>query len=556
MGKRELLEKLIEKGKIDEKKAEEIFNRSEEENKTILRVILDEKLMSEDEIIDFLKENTNYPVVDISSYEITNEVLQLVDREICVENIVFPLIKMDESLFVAFFDPFDHKIYEELSKSTGLNIEICLSKASEIMNAINLYYKFTEEIKNVIHEATTTTLRTIPLETEPKVVEIDTPIIKMVDLIVQQAILERATDIHIDPEDEYMSIKYRIDGVLFEFQRLVKNLHPPVVSRIKIISKMDIDEKRLPQDGFAIFKMGNSIYNLRIATYPTVKGEKVVIRILPETTIYHLNELGLIGDNLEKIYSLIKKNTGLILVTGPTGSGKTTTLYSMIEEISKSGQNILTIEEPVEIKIKNVNQSETLPEKNWTFDVALRAMLRMDPDVIMVGEIRDKPSAIISVQAALTGHLVLSTLHTHSAISSVIRLLDMGIESYLLSSSLVGVINQRLVRLVCPYCRVKYMPDEKLFSILKIEKREYEKGQGCKYCLNTGYRGRTGIFEILLLNEDICREIFKVPEINRIREIAKKYGMKDLIESGLYLVIENRTTPEELLRAIGSEYVV
>jgi type IV pilus assembly protein PilB len=513
MDKRELLKKLIEKGKIDEKKAEEIFNKSEEENKTILRVILDEKIMNEDEIIDFLKENTNYPVIDISSYEITSEVLQLVDREICVENIVFPLIKMDDSLFVAFFDPFDHKAYEKLSETTGLNIEICLSKASEIINAINLYYKLTEEIKNVIHEATTTTLRTIPIETEPKVTEVDTPIIKMVNLIIQQAILERATDIHIDPEDEYMSIKYRIDGVLFEFQRLIKNLHSPIVSRIKIISKMDIDEKRLPQDGFSNFKIGNLTYNLRIATYPTVKGEKVVIRILPETTVYHLNELGLIGDNLEKIYSLIKKNTGLILVTGPTGSGKTTTLYSMIEEISKSGKNILTIEEPVEIKIKNVNQSETLPEKNWTFDVALRAMLRMDPDVIMVGEIRDKPSATISVQSALTGHLVLSTLHTQSAISSIIRLLDMGIESYLLSSSLVGVINQRLVRLVCPYCRVKYMPDEKLFSILKIKKREYEKGKGCNYCLNTGYRGRTGIFEILLLNEDICREIFKNPEL-------------------------------------------
>ena len=463
MNKRELLKKLIDEGKIDEKKAEEIFVKSEEEDKTVLKVILDEKIMNEDEIINFLKKNTNYPIIDISSYEITNEVLQIVNREICVKNIVFPLIKMDNSLFVVFFDPFDHKAYEELSKSTGLDIEICLSRASEIINAINLYYKLTEEIKNVIHEATTTTLRTIPLETEPKVAEVDTPIIKMVNLIIQQAILERATDIHIDPEDEYMSIKYRIDGILFEFQRLIKNLHSPIVSRIKIISKMDIDEKRLPQDGFTSFKIGNLIYNLRIATYPTVKGEKVVIRILPETTVYSLNELGLIGDNLEKVYSLIRRNAGLILVTGPTGSGKTTTLYSMIEEISKTGKNILTIEEPVEIKINNVNQSETLSEKNWTFDAALKAMLRMDPDVIMVGEIRDKPPATISIQAALTGHLVLSTLHTQSAISSLIRLLDMGIESYLLSSCLIGVINQRLVRLICPYCRIKYIPDEITF---------------------------------------------------------------------------------------------
>jgi len=556
MDKKGLIEKLVTEKLIDENKKGEILEKSNITGKTVLRVILEEKILSEDEILTFLMKVTRYPKIDISTYEVDQNILKIVDREICVKYLVFPLFKSDNSIFVSFFDPFDIEGYETLKKITKSDIEVCISKASEIINGINIYYKLTEDIEKAITEATTTYTEIPPFSTEETLTEIDAPIIKTVDLIIQQAISDRATDIHIDPEDEYVSIKFRVDGFLVNFQTLFKNLQEPIVSRIKILSKMDISEKRLPQDGHITYNLNGKIYNLRVATYPTVKGEKIVIRVLPEIILYHLDSLGLKYEELGKIRYLIRKNSGLLLVTGPTGSGKTTTLYALLEEISKTNKNILTIEEPVEIRLRDINQSETLSEKNWTFETALRSILRLDPDVIMVGEIRDLSSAKISIQAALTGHLVLSTLHTNDAPGSIVRLIDMGIESYLISSSLIGVINQRLVRLLCPYCKVRYTPDEKVIDALDIERREYEKGTGCKNCFYTGYLGRVGIYEILVLNEDIFREIFKEPNPENIKKVVKKYGMQDLISSGKYLLEENKTNPEELLRVVGGEYAL
>jgi len=380
-------------------------------------------------------------------------------------------------------------------------------------------------------------------------------VVKLVDLIIRQAISERASDIHIEPFKDRVSLRYRIDGKLYEIPPPAKHLHLPIVSRIKILAKLDIAEKRLPQDGAFTVKTEGKIIDLRISTLPTLYGEKVVLRILDRSkAILDLNQLGFDQKQLEIFRASLATSWGLIFLTGPTGSGKTTTLYAALNEIKHSTKNIVTIEDPVEYRLDGINQVQVKPEIGLTFATALRAFLRQDPDIMLVGEVRDLETAEICMRSALTGHLVLSTLHTNDAPSAITRLLDIGVEPYLLTPSLILIVAQRLARRLCPNCKEAYEPTPEQLGGLKLKSELLYRPKGCMECNQIGYKGRICIAEFLAITPEIRELIAQKASYVKIREVAKKSGMQTLFESGLKKVEDGITSLEEVLSvAIGGE---
>lgn len=553
----QILEIFEEKGLINKETFVNIDEESKRTGRPIMNLMISQRIVSEEDMLDLISLIINLPRIKISSYDIDPEVLKIIDAETCKKYMVFPLFIMDRSLFIAAFNPFDRYGIEQIKILSGYNVEMCITTQSEIKNALRIYYKETEKLAASISEAASVSSkpRIFPLDIEPVAEDVDAPIIKAVNFLLEQALNDRATDIHIDPDEEFVRINFRIDGVLHQATTLPRSIQESFMSRIKIMAGMDIGEKRYPQDGFIRFTRNGDVVNLRVATYPVIKGEKILLRIFPAgKIIYHLKSLGFNYNTLKKFEKLIAMPHGIILVTGPTGSGKTTTLYAVLEKLAALNKNILTIEEPVEIRINGINQSQTNPDKDWTFSNALKAILRQDPDIIMVGEIRDAETARLSIQSSLTGHLVLSTLHTKDAVSAPVRLIDMGIEPYLISSSLAGILNQRLIRLVCPYCRKKYIPDENILKYINIKKDYFIKGDGCKNCADTGFLGRTGIFELMAVNKEIVKGMLENPTPDFLKKIAVKHGMKTLFEEGIDLILQDKTSPEELLRVTREEY--
>ncbi len=387
----------------------------------------------------------------------------------------------------------------------------------------------------------------------------EAPIIQLVNMLIVQGVKDRASDIHIEPNEKGLLIRFRIDGMLHDIRTLPNTIKSAVISRIKILAKMDIAERRLPQDGRFQVKFGTREVDLRVSTIPTVLGEKAVLRLLDKSKgLIKLEQLGFIPEQLEEFKSIISKSYGIILLTGPTGSGKTTTLYAALNKVNSKDKNIITVEDPVEYKLARVNQIQIKPKINLTFANTLRSILRQDPDIIMVGEIRDSETAQIAVQASLTGHLVFSTLHTNDAASALTRLIDMDIETFLISSSVIGVIAQRLVRVICEKCKEEYIPGEDVLSGLNIKgnskddgKVKLYRGTGCPSCKNTGYYGRTSIYELIVLDEEIRSLIISKTSSNVIKDAAIKKGMKTLKDSGLEKVMQGITTIEEVLRVAG-----
>jgi type IV pilus assembly protein PilB len=386
----------------------------------------------------------------------------------------------------------------------------------------------------------------------------DAPAARMFDLIMIQAIRDRASDIHLEPDEKALGVRFRIDGFLYESLTLPKQIHPSLTSRIKILAEMDIAETRLPQDGNFNVKMEKRSFEIRVSTFPTIYGENVVLRVLDQTSpLFKLEDMGFSEEMLDLCKQLIRRPNGIILVTGPTGSGKTTTLYAFLNLINSKEKNIITVEDPVEYRLSLIRQTQVNPKAGITFATGLRSILRQDPDVIMIGEIRDRETAEIAHQAALTGHLVLSTLHTNDAPEAISRLMDIGVEPYLISSSVIGVLAQRLVRTICPNCKTSYQADTNALGELgeKIQKSKESlslyRGKGCKNCKQSGYFGRTGIFELLTINEKIKQLIAEKASTQVIREAAKKItGMVSLREDGLRKVLKGITTLEEVDRVI------
>ncbi len=554
MAKKRLGEILVESGVIDENQLKEALKIQREKGGLLGDVLVSLGYVSEDNLAKSLSEHLGLKLVDPLSYDINPEVLEIVPEQVARKYTLIPLDKERNVLYVAMADPLNIYAMEELKSLTGLIIRPYVSPRYAINRAIEQFYGITQSMEEVLKTVEEETLgyaveqgETMDLLQE---MAKEAPVIKAVNLLISQGIRERASDVHIEPEEQEIRVRYRIDGILYKVQSLPKKLQLGIISRIKVLAHLNIAEKRLPQDGRVLMKMGDREVDLRISTFPTIYGENVVIRILEKEGIFKsIEELGFLEDTLDKFKALIRKPYGMILVTGPTGSGKTTTLYSALSFINAVEKNIITIEDPVEYQIRGVRQTQINPKVGLTFANALRNILRQDPDIIMVGEIRDLDTAKIAIEAALTGHLVFSTLHTNDAPSSITRLIDMGVEPYLVSSCLLGSLAQRLARVICPYCKEEYSPPSEMIGLMGVEKgTKFYRGKGCKFCRNTGYLGRTGVFELMVMNDRLREIALRRVPASEVRKVCIKMGMKTLREAGLEKAKKGITTLEEVLR--------
>ena len=538
---------LLEKNIIS-KESLDLALKSKTESERLGETLVRLKIANENQILKALEESTGVKRVSLQNITIDEEVLNLIDEAFCRRHNIMPF-KIDgfKLLFVTS-DPLDFEVIEEIRLLTGLRPIAFSAPKNDIISQIEKYYGFTRTLealgikKDVIFDE---------VETSKSDIE-TTPMVKLVNQILTSAVFQRASDIHIDPLDEKILIRYRVDGILDVVKELPIKIHKQMVSRIKVMANMDITESRIPQDGRIQTLIQQKNLDLRISTLPTVRGEKVVMRILDiSNQLNKIESLGLSQKEEKIVRQMISDPNGIILVSGPTGSGKTTTLYACLNELNQPGVNIVTVEDPVEIKVEGINQVQVKPEVNLTFANTLRSILRQDPNIVMIGEIRDVETAEISIRASLTGHLVLSTIHTNSAVKTISRLLDMEIEPFLIGSSLSGVIAQRLVRKLCPECSydVEITPSEKkLFEQHHIEVDHLKHPKGCPSCNYKGYAGRIAIFEILSISKEMEKLIAKNATNHDLEDQAIKEGLTPLIASGLHKVKAGLTTMEELMK--------
>ncbi len=558
----------------DLKKAEE---KAKKTGKKLEDILILEKLISPEDLIRLKAYILGIPFISLKDEIIPKEILEIIPEPIARAHNIIAFRKKGRNLEVAMLDPEDLQTIDFIKKKTNLRILPRLTDPESIKNALAQYKKTLSAEFGRIIQKEAEGIKTIETKKEQqdnleKIAQ-EVPIIKIVDTLLQHAVLDRASDIHIEPTEKELLIRYRIDGILREVMTLPKNIAPGIVARIKVLSDLKLDEHRLPQDGRFRFESGGKKFSVRVSVLPVINGEKVVMRILPEEAKgYNLETLGLRGRDLEEVQMALRKPTGMILVTGPTGSGKTTTLYSMIEILNTPEVNISTIEDPVEYRMPRVNQTQVKPEIGLTFANGLRSLLRQDPDIIMVGEIRDNETASLAVNAALTGHLVLSTLHTNNAAGAIPRLIDMKVEPFLISSTLNIVIAQRLVRRLCEEKEEYYLDSaaikriskycdlERITKILKeeglikgrnktIRDIKFYRPKPSKTC-EEGYKGRIGIFEVLSVTETIKKLITQEVSDEEIQKQALKEGMRTMIEDGFIKAAQGITSIEEVLRVI------
>lgn len=538
-----------------------------EEGGRIGEVLIRLGMIKEENMVEALGKQLSIPYASKGSGLLApspdQELDQLVPKDFAQKHLVLPLSRNLNSLTCAVFDPLNVILTDNLKKLTGCEINLVVAPRSDILRAIEDFYSKTSLLGEAVKESyvgkTTVDDKVVDheeLSLDKLIARAEeAPVVKLVDLIIRQAIDERASDIHIEPFKEKISLRYRIDGTLYEIPPPAKHLHLPLISRIKILTKLDIAEKRLPQDGAFVVKLEDRIVDLRVSCIPTIYGEKVVIRILDKSTVpLDVTAIGFDSKQLDTFRRSIHGSYGLVLLTGQTGSGKTTTLYAGLNEIVDPKMNIITIEDPVEYRLDGVNQVQIRPEIGLTFASALRSFLRQDPDVIMVGEIRDLETAQICVRAALTGHLVLSTLHTNDAPSAVTRLLDIGVEPYLLMPSLLCVAAQRLVRKLCPKCKEAYEPKPGELGDIKLSPQgPIYRSRGCEECNQIGYRGRILVGEVMAATDTIKGLIRQKVDYHSVRSMARKEGMTTLFESGLKKVEVGITSLEEVLSVTYEE---
>ena len=543
---------LVEAGAITQ---EQLSNALAEQKKSGQRLgafLVSKGWITESKLMEALSLLLKFPLVSLSRYRPSPEALRKIPQNVALRLQVIPLnIEEDGSLRIATADPLDIMALDELRMLTGMEIHPSLATPSDISRNIERLYTIQDSVKDAMVEIVEGGQRAREFDLARSVSEAapdDAPVIQLVNSVIEQAVREGASDIHIEPFEKVSHVRYRVDGQLFNAFDFPFGLHPAVSSRIKIMSGMNISEKRRPQDGRIVVNAMNRRIDLRVSSLPSIYGEKMVIRILDQGNAQvGLQKLGFEDDDRELIDLLISQPYGIILLTGPTGSGKSTTLYSMLEQINKPEVNVVTVEDPVEYTILGVTQVQVNEKAGLTFESTLRSILRQDPDKIMIGEIRDRETAQLAIRAALTGHLVLSTLHTNDAPSAAVRLTDMGIAPFLVSSSLMGIIAQRLVRVLCPYCKERYtLADNMCHSLGTPEGTPAWKPVGCNECRGTGYKGRAGIFEILVVNDTIRRMIVANASTTDLREEAIKLGMKTLRTSGVHKVLAGVTSVEEV----------
>ena len=534
--KKTLAEWLQEQGVISPKVLEGARVKERETGKSLRKILVESGALSEEDMVNFIAQQMGITRIELSNYLIDTKVIDCIPEALARKYQLVPVLKIGKNVTCAMVDPLNIFALDEIRMKTTFTVEPAVASETEVRKALDEYYGVKGTMEEVIHGLDEKKLgikegEEIELKRLEGIVE-EPPVVRLVNMMVMEAVRESASDIHIEPEEDSLSIRFRVDGILHEKESPPKHFQSAIISRIKVMANLDIAERRKPQDGRFHMKMENKQIDVRVSCVPIIHGENVVMRLLDAgSVILGLDQLGFAGEMMEKYKKLLEHPHGIILVTGPTGSGKTTTLYTSLNILNTPDKNIITVEDPVEYRLPGVRQIQVNPQADLTFANGLRAILRQDPDIIMVGEIRDLETAEIAIQAALTGHLVFATLHTNDAPGAITRLLDMGLESYLISSSVVGVIAQRLVRIFCKEC----------------------KGKGCKVCLNTGYKGRRGIYELMIPDEQIRKLIANKAALDEIRQAVLKTGMKTMREDGLEKVEKGLTSREEVLRVTQEE---
>ncbi|MCL6582091.1 MAG: type II secretion system ATPase GspE [bacterium] len=553
-----ICELLLNQKLIDQEDLDRALAEQKNTGQPLEKILMDLGLVSEENVYRALSEYLGLPFLSASEYPETPFLGIDFSPQFMKQYKFFPLEMKDSVLSIATSAPLDFSTIDEISLFAGCKLKLYVSKESDILAAIDRQYGGgATTMERIIGDMNEDEMQLVSATEDEDINQLrdmasEAPIIKLVNLIITRGIDDGASDIHIEPFEDKLLVRLRIDGILHDIESPPKRLQAAITSRIKIMANLNIAERRLPQDGRVRLRVAGKKIDLRVSTVPTLYGESVVMRILDRSSILlTLEELGFPEDKLAQFEALIRKPHGIILVTGPTGSGKTTTLYAALEKINSPDKKIITVEDPVEYQLSGVNQIQVNPKIGLTFASGLRSIVRQDPDIMMIGEIRDLETAEIAIQSALTGHLVFSTLHTNDSCGAVTRLLDMGVEGYLVASCLEGVLAQRLVRTICKRCKQAVIPDKKVLASMNLSPKESSivyRGRGCEECKNTGYRGRTGIYELLLINETIRRLIVEKTGANIIRQKAIQGGLKTLREDGWEKVKKGITTIEEVLR--------
>jgi type IV pilus assembly protein PilB len=541
---------LRERDLITQDQLDAAIARQEKSGRRLGRELVELGFVTPEIVLEVLSQQLGIPTVRVNGYTVNPEAIRALPEKVARLHTAFPLQKVGTTLVVALASPKDLTALDDLRFASGCQIQTVLALEDEIEAALDQYYR-DEWVP-------------APVEEEPGAVVIDSPAehmltrdeaaersaVALLERVIARAAADGASDIHCEPRLDDFRIRFRVDGTFRDVAFLASTMAPALVARIKVLSGMDIAEHRLPQDGRFSATVGERRLDLRTSSYPTVHGEKAVLRLLDSARLrLQLDRVGLTGSVLTSMRELIHHPEGIVLITGPTGSGKTSTLYASLAELAETGKNIITIEDPVEYALPGVNQGQTNDKAGFTFAKGLRAVLRQDPDVIMVGEIRDLPTLETAIEASLTGHLVLSTLHTNSAVATVARLVEMGLEPYLLASSLLGVVAQRLVRRICDACRTEVTTPPALRSMFRDgEPKSFFRGRGCKECRGTGFRGRVGIFELLRMSDPLRELVLERAPDLRLHDAARREGMTSLREECLALVARGETTLEEVLR--------
>lgn len=546
-------ELLLEAELLTEEQFEKALELQTKSGERLTSILVEQNFVSETQLMEVLEFQLGIPFIDLNIITIPPEIQKLIPYQIIKRYNVLPVKLETKILYVAMEDPLNFIAIEDIRIATGLEIVPVISYKKSINDIINrLYGNETSDsaIEEFQKEASTFTDALTDLQ-ENSSLEVDSaPIVRLVNAIIEQAVAEKASDIHIEPQEDDIRIRYRVDGRLSLSKNIPKTAHSAIVTRIKILAGLDIAEKRVPQDGRCDYKSKDRIYNLRVSILPTISGEKVVMRILDKTNFLIPKEkLGFTRENLLKFDQLLKNPHGIILITGPTGSGKSTTLYTMLSELNQITDNITTVEDPVEYMIAGLNQVQVNTKAGLSFAGALRSFLRQDPDIIMLGEIRDSETVDVALRAAITGHLVLSTLHTNDAVSTISRLVDMGVAPYMIAVALMGVISQRLVRKLCPNCAEPYVPGEHELRYLGIpldEKVTFKRAHGCSLCNKSGYKGRIAVHEILLIDQGHRERIARNASVNELMEYSMKEGMSTLKDECIKLLKKGITSFEEV----------
>jgi len=563
--RRDFAEILLSQHIVSREQLAEAEQMAENANITLAEALTRLGYATGEEIVRAMAEEHGLEYVDLNEVVIPPQVLELVPESVARENVILPLAEEDGDLKVIVSDPNDYETFEKLRFILNRGIQPVLAPREAILEAINKYYgqTYVESADSMLQEFTDTAIDFTETEdgfgAGEVIDETAAPIVRLVHLLISEAVQLRASDIHIEPFEDRIRIRYRIDGRLIERDSPPRRLLGAILSRIKILARLDIAERRRPQDGRIKVTVGDKELDLRVSVIPTNHGQSVVMRILDKDNIrVGLRELGFSDEDHRRFSALIRRPNGIILVTGPTGSGKTTSLYAALNELNTPDRKIITAEDPVEYYLPGVNQVEIRHEIGLDFARVIRAMLRQAPNIILVGEMRDLETAQMGIQASLTGHLVFSTLHTNDAPSAITRLIDMGVPSYLVSSSVIGIMAQRLVRVVCEKCKQPYMPSESVLQAAgltaeQVAGAKFMKGRGCDACNNSGYRGRTGIFELMLMTARIRELTFNEASTNEIRRAAIEEGMKTLFQDGLQKALRGVTTLEELFRVAKLE---